>query len=185
ILARLGHRVTAADLSPGMIGRLRAKAAAARLPVEVVETAADTPPPGPLDAVVERHLVWTLPDPREALSTWRGVAPGGRLVLLESLWGSAADLPERLRVRGRRTLHRLRRDPPAHHDEYDPAVQAGLPLGTGTPPGELVELAEAAGWSAVRLRRLRDVEWAARCGLPPLDRLFGVTPRFAVAADDR
>src|SRR5579863_10068783 len=60
--ARLGHRVTALDLSPGMLARLRAAAAAEGLDVAVVTAPAHEPPDG-FDAVMERHVLWTLPDP--------------------------------------------------------------------------------------------------------------------------
>ena len=87
--ARLGHRVTALDLSPGMLGVLGRSARREGLDVDIVEGPADRPT-GNFDAVIERHLVWALPDPRAALGAWRTAAPGGRLVLLESLWGDAA-----------------------------------------------------------------------------------------------
>ena len=44
-------------------------------------------------------------------------------------------------------------------------------------------MAEAAGWTRPTLVRLRDVEWANRLGLSPLDRLIGPTPRFAIGAE--
>jgi hypothetical protein len=43
-------------------------------------------------------------------------------------------------------------------------------------------MAEAAGWSRPRLRRLADVEWAERCALPLPERLVGVSPRFVLTA---
>jgi SAM-dependent methyltransferase len=92
IAARLGHQVTALDLSPGMLARLRGKAADSGAHVEVVEGPADSPPPGPFDVVIERHVIWTLADPLGALSAWRAVAPEGRLVLLEGSWGEADPL---------------------------------------------------------------------------------------------
>jgi len=61
LLAAQGYRITALDLSPGMLGRLRAKAADRELQIETVEGDATHPPDGPYDAVVERHLLWTLP----------------------------------------------------------------------------------------------------------------------------
>ncbi|HJW58418.1 MAG TPA: class I SAM-dependent methyltransferase, partial [Actinomycetota bacterium] len=45
--ARLGHQVTAVDLSGGMLARLREHAARDGLVVETVEGAAETPPAGP------------------------------------------------------------------------------------------------------------------------------------------
>jgi SAM-dependent methyltransferase len=179
--ARLGHRVTALDLSSGMLDRLRAAAERDDLAVEAVEAAAESPPPGPFDAVVERHLLWTLPDPGAALAAWRGAAPAGRLVLFEGLWGRA-DPVEHLLEQTREGVRRLRREPDHHHDRYDPAVVEALPLAGGTHPDRLVELVEAAGWGPARLERLRDIEWARLLRQPPAARLLGVTPRFAVVA---
>jgi SAM-dependent methyltransferase len=179
--ARLGHRVTALDLSSGMLDRLRAAAGRDALPVEAVEAAAESPPPGPFDAVVERHLLWTLPDPGAALAAWRAAAPAGRLVLFEGLWGRA-DPVEHLLEQTREGVRRLRREPDHHHDRYDPAVVEALPLAGGTHPDRLVELVEAAGWGPARMERLRDIEWARLLRQPPAARLLGVTPRFAVVA---
>jgi SAM-dependent methyltransferase len=180
---RLGHRVTALDLSTGMLARLRATAERDRLTVEVVEGEAGSPPPGPFQAVVERHLLWTLPDPAAALAAWRAVAPGGRLVLFEGLWGRA-DPVEHLRQQTREGVRRLRREPDHHHDRYDPAVAEALPLAGGAHPDRLVELVEQAGWGPARLERLRDIEWTRLLRQPPAARLLGVTPQFAVVAGD-
>ena len=83
LAAELGHRVTALDISPGMLGHAERKAAERGVTLETVIGPADSPPEGPFDAVIERHLLWTLPDPSGALAGWRRVAPGGRMVLLE------------------------------------------------------------------------------------------------------
>lgn len=180
LAARLGHRVTALDLSTGMLERLRRAAAEEGLPIEVLEGPAHEPPSG-FDAVMERHLVWTLPDPAGTLAAWREAAPRGRLVLVESLWG-AVDPLARVRSSARHALRRLRGTPPEHHASYAPEVRGSLPLGTGTPPGRLVELARAAGWHAPQVERLRDVEWAERRAMPLPERLVGVAPRLAVTA---
>ncbi len=183
LLAREGYRVTALDLAPGMLAQLRAKAKGRGLEIEIVEGNAADPPRGDFDAVVERHLLWTLPDPRAALEAWRLAAPSGRLVLLESIWGSAAGPEERLRSRARALLRRLRKEPSDHHAEYDPDLRSELPLGSGTTPELLVALVESTSWGPARIERLRDVEWAVREALPGVvDRLVGVTPRFALIA---
>ncbi|MGH9063456.1 MAG: class I SAM-dependent methyltransferase [Acidimicrobiales bacterium] len=180
-MARLGHRVTALDLSSGMLGRLRASAGREGLDVAVVEGRADEPPEGPFGAVVERHLLWTLPDPGAALAAWRRVCPDGRLVVFEGLWG-AADPVEALRARARKGLRRLRGTPPDHHGHYDPGVLSELPLSRGTTPDLVVEAVERAGWGPARLEQLPDVAWARLLHQSPLERALRVTPQFLVRA---
>ena len=101
LLAREGYRVTALDLAPGMLAQLRAKAQRRSLSIEIVEGNAAEPPRDGYDAVVERHLVWTLPEPKSALEAWHRAGPTGTLVLLESTWGSDAGPEEQLRARAR------------------------------------------------------------------------------------
>ena len=183
--ARLGHYVTAIDLSPAMLGRLRTKAQASDLEVQVVVGPAEQPPEGPFDVVMERHLVWTLPNPAAALRAWRDVAPAGQLILFEGLWGTADPL-ERLRHTAKELLARTisaatRRPLPAgHHAEYSDELRRAMPLGSGTHPEALVNLVRDAGWTSPRLRRLRDVEWASTLDQPLVARLLGPQPRFAV-----
>lgn len=181
LAARMGHRVTAVDLAPAMLERLQAAARKARLEIETVEGRAEEPPDRTFDAVMERHVLWTLPDPAAALQRWREVAPSGRLVLVEALWGGV-NARERLRGRARVGLRQLRREAPEHHAEYPARIRRELPLGSGTRPGHLVRLVEGAGWPAPRLYRLRDVEWAERLSLPWPERVIGVSPRFILAA---
>jgi len=185
LLAAHGYDVTALDLSPRMLDRLRSKASAAGLDVRTHEGPADDPPAGDFTAVVQRHVLWTQRDPVRALDAWRRAAPTGRLLLLESAWGAAAGPADRVRIRARRRLRELRREPSSHHAELDPAVASTLPLAGGATPERLVEVVESSRWGAARVERLRDVEWAACRALPgSVDRLIGVPPRYAISAGD-
>lgn len=180
-MARLGHDVTALDLSSGMLARLVESAGRAGIDVSVVQGPAHEPPGGPFDAVTERHLLWTLPDPRAALAAWRSVAPTGRLLSFEGLWGGA-DPAQARRQQARTLVRRLRRIPPGHHAEYDPGIRDTLPLGAGTHPDKVVTAVEAAGWPAPRLERLRDVEWARLLAMPATERVLGTVPQYLVRA---
>jgi ubiquinone/menaquinone biosynthesis C-methylase UbiE len=183
LLARHGYTVSALDLSSAMLGRLKAKAAEAGLKIATVHGDATDTPLEEFDAIVERHVLWTVPEPRAALESWRRSAPSGRLVLLESLWGNAGGRAEQLRRSGHEALRRLRREEHAHHAEYSPELRRNFPLSGGATPEYLVSLVESTSWGAARVERLRDVEWATRQALPSLaDRLIGVAPHFAVVA---
>jgi ubiquinone/menaquinone biosynthesis C-methylase UbiE len=183
LLARHGYAVTALDLSAEMLGRLKAKADDAGLEVNTVHgNANDTPREG-FDAVVERHLLWTLPEPEDTLEAWHLSAPTGRLLLVESVWGEAGGRAEQLRRAGHEAMRRLRHGEHSHHAEYSAELRAHFPLAGGGTPDQLVQLVESTSWAAARVERLRDVEWAARQALPSLiDRLIGVAPHFAVVA---
>ncbi|WP_309095739.1 class I SAM-dependent methyltransferase [Streptomyces sp.] len=89
LAAEQGHRVTGVDLSTAMV-RLAREKLAGRDAVFLVGDAA-APPVGEqrFDAVLVRHVLWALPDPARALRHWYGLLrPGGRLVLVEGVWGS-------------------------------------------------------------------------------------------------
>ncbi|MFJ9587646.1 class I SAM-dependent methyltransferase [Streptomyces acidicola] len=91
LAAERGHRVTGVDLSPAMVDRARTKLAG-RAAVFLVGDAA-TPPVGEerFDVVLVRHVLWTLPDPERALRGWSALLrPGGRLVLIEGVWGTVS-----------------------------------------------------------------------------------------------
>lgn len=181
LLAAQGYQVTAMDLSAGMLDRLRAKAARQGLDVEIVRADAASPPDGPFDAVVERHLLWTLPDPAAALAAWRRAVPTGRLVLVEGTWGKTTGIPA-VQAEARRLARRFRGAEPGHHGHYTDRVVSALPHANGITPAEMVSLVEASPWGRARLERLRDVEWATLEGRSLLDQLLGTNPRWAVTA---
>ena len=181
LLAAQGYQVTAMDLSAGMLEKLRAKAARQGLDVEIVQADAASPPDGPSDAVVERHLLWTLPDPAAALAAWRQAVPTGRLVLVEGTWGETTGISA-VQAEARRLARRFRGHEPGHHGHYTDRVVSALPHANGITPAEMVSLVEASPWGRARLERLRDVEWATLEGRSLLDQLLGTNPRWAVTA---
>ena len=183
LAAELGHDVTALDLSSGMLDRAREKAAARRLDLTFVVGSASEPPPGPFDAILERHVLWTLPEPAAALTAWRDVAgPEGRLVLVEAIWGRQDPLAT-ARHRAAELARALLKVPDDHHAPYPSEVLERLPLSRMPSIEPLVHLVQDAGWRAARLRRLRDVEWARRLQQPwPLGWLEHL-PRYVLVAD--
>jgi len=182
IVAGLGHTVTAVDLSERMLDRLAAKASAQQLTVTTIHARADEVPRTDFDVVMSRHLLWTLPDPEGTLRAWRAAAPGGRLLLVESVWGDGQSGAERLRTRGRSLARRLAAAPSGHHAHYDESITGALPFAGGLAPERLVDLVQRAGWRAPRLRRLTSVEWILSRQQPWPDRLFGIQPVYALWA---
>jgi SAM-dependent methyltransferase len=182
LLAGQGYRVTALDLSPGMLARLRDKATHRGLSIETVESDALHPPEGPFDAVVERHLLWTLPDPAAALTAWHAAAPQGRLVVVEGSWGPRLTGTNALRARARRLAEQFRGARPDHHAEYSTRMTAALPHHRGLAVADVVALVQASPWGTARFERLRDVEWATTEGRGLLAELLGTVPHWAVVS---
>jgi ubiquinone/menaquinone biosynthesis C-methylase UbiE len=81
--------VVGVDLSSNMAEIARRKITAAGLDARFLVGDAADPPlrRRGFDAIVARHLLWTLPDPSAALRRWTSLSrPGGLIVLIEGLW---------------------------------------------------------------------------------------------------
>ncbi|WP_332684342.1 class I SAM-dependent methyltransferase [Bosea sp. (in: a-proteobacteria)] len=85
-LLSLGHKVTAIDFSEDMLARARAKHGdKARILPGDAERLLDEDES--YDALVTRHLVWTLTDPEGAFAEWfRVLRPGGKLLVIDGDW---------------------------------------------------------------------------------------------------
>ncbi|MGY0487476.1 class I SAM-dependent methyltransferase [Streptomyces sp. WG-D5] len=100
LAAERGHRVTGVDLAPNMLRLARRKLAGRDAAFLVGDASSPPVRKGAYDVVLARHVLWTLPDTGAVLRRWVSlVRPGGRLVLVEGVWGevSQAGIPaERL-----------------------------------------------------------------------------------------
>ncbi|MGX1787588.1 class I SAM-dependent methyltransferase [Bosea sp. NPDC055332] len=85
-LLSLGHKVTGIDFSEDMLARARAKHGDnARILAGDAERLLDDD--ASYDALVTRHLVWTLTDPEAAFAEWfRVLKPGGKLLVIDGDW---------------------------------------------------------------------------------------------------
>jgi ubiquinone/menaquinone biosynthesis C-methylase UbiE len=86
ILARLGHEVTGIDFSHEMLALSSTKAKKMGLKVRFIEGDAENIPlpSGSFDVVINRHLLWTLPNPKKAIREWtRLCKPGGKLIIID------------------------------------------------------------------------------------------------------
>lgn len=94
LLAEHGYEVSGIDLSEQMITTARTKLRDfPQVSLAVGDAGAPALPTGSFDAVLARHVVWALPDPRAGLRRWLELLkPGGRLVLVEGFWFTGAGL---------------------------------------------------------------------------------------------
>ncbi len=186
--ARLGYQVTALDLSPGMLARLREKAAAGGLAVEVVEGPAEQPPAG---RVRRRHRAPSGVDAARSSRDSAGVAEGrARRAAWSSSRGSGARPTPSSGCAGApavcwpRAVDRriVRSSGAATTPSTRPACGRSCPSARAPLRPRSASLVADAGWPAPRLYRLRDIEWASVLGLGLAGRVLGVPPRFAIVA---
>lgn len=99
LLAEMGHRVTGLDISEAMLEKAREKATPLDLSAEFKCGDAEELPfeDGTFDAVVGRHVLWTLPNPEKAVAEWeRVLRPGGRVIIIDGNWGANRSLSRRI-----------------------------------------------------------------------------------------
>ena len=98
IASQLGHRVTGLDLSTAMLAeaRIRAERCAANALFMSGDAVAPPLDEESLDAIICRHLLWTLREPQVALVNWhRLLRPKGRVVVIDGFWSAQAKPEER------------------------------------------------------------------------------------------
>ena len=133
-MAELGHTAVGIDLAEAMLAAAQRKAADSGLPVTFRHGDAEAPPHdgAPYNVILERHVLWTLPQPREAVRAWRALLkPGGLLILIEGIFAMSD-----------RTVY--------------PQLEAQLPLFGGRPGEELAALLAAEGFRETAVRPLMD-----------------------------
>ncbi len=158
LLAELGHEVVGIDLSKGMIEVAKQKARKLGVNVEFELGDAENLPfsDNSFDAVICRHLLWTLPNPQKAIEEWsRVVKPEGKVVAIDGKW-----FDNSISTKIRRSIGRLaiaiyeRRNPLRNH--YRKKISKMLPLHGGSDPEKVAEMFRGAGLSNVFVR---DLSW--------------------------
>ncbi len=174
LAAELGHEVVGIDLSTGMLAEARQKAAAAGLAIDFREADAEALPAGLVgfDAVLARHLLWTLPHPDRALQAWRDAArPGGLVAVIEGTHAGRRWPMSWATAGARRWVDWRHRHSPDRDHEYPDEAYAHLPLARQRDTRAVESLLRGAGLERVRVRRLGAVDRVERAHLPPAERL--------------
>ncbi len=129
LLAEMGYRVIGADWAASKIQQAKEKAAASKSPVhfEVQDAEKLTLESNAFDAVVSRHVLWTLSEPYAAALEWVRVAkPGGKVIV---------DIP------------RMGSHSGNHH--FGAEIGKSLPFYNGANPERIVEMLQKAGLTNV------------------------------------
>jgi ubiquinone/menaquinone biosynthesis C-methylase UbiE len=187
LLHGLGFDVTGLDWSDAMLERARAKAAARGAAIRFVLGDAERTLEAPesYDAIVTRHLVWTLVDPAAAFREWiRLLRPGGTVLVVDGDFVSP-NLVRRLigafeRLSGRSLQGHA---PDALKDSHRRILER-VHFSNGARAGDVAALLRDAGFASVAIdRRLGRIRREQARHLPWLRALERTTQhRYAVVA---
>lgn len=155
LLLFLGHKVTALDFSEEMLAVARQKHAGAEgLRFLLADAENPMEPDESYDAIVCRHLVWTLTTPGEAFAKWyRLLKPGGLLLFFDGNWAA----PTRIGWLASRAIAVLDSifgcDP--YYDgamsERHVSIMEQLPFGDGLTVERVLPLLNAAGFCDIMI----------------------------------
>lgn len=164
----LGHDVTALDFSEAMLAVAKAKhAGKERVRFLLADAESPMEPDGRYDAIICRHLVWTLTDPAKAFAEWhRVLKPGGILLVFDGDWAKRTGLGRLASWLIARIDRRY--GPDRHHDgamgKRHAAIMAELPFTDGLQPERILPLLATAGFGGFKILSHRPIARAQRRG---------------------
>ncbi len=173
LLAGMGHRVVGIDLSKKMLDRAASKAKAMAQAGHEVDAKfmigdAESPPfeNGSFDAIVTRHVLWTLPNPQNAVTGWkRALKEGGTLAVIDGLWNDGS-LETRLRRKVGELLILVFERNDISRDSYSPEMNATLPHSKGVSADTVRAYMENAGLRDIGTENLADLIKIQRRHMP-------------------
>ncbi|RVN37786.1 class I SAM-dependent methyltransferase [Sinorhizobium meliloti] len=166
VLLSLGHEVTALDFSEAMLAVARRKHAGNdRVRFILADAERTMEPDETYDAVVCRHLVWTLTEPEQAFAEWfRLLKPGGRLLVFDGDWSKPTPLGRLASIAVAALEQIIGHDP--HYDgamsERHATIMERLPFGDGLTVERLLPFIEEAGFENIELPSRRPIAAAQR-----------------------
>ncbi|MDQ1251445.1 MAG: hypothetical protein QG646_524 [Euryarchaeota archaeon] len=175
LFSEMGHRVTGIDISRNMLKVAKTKAETLKADIVFEEGDAETPDydTSSFDVVFNRHLLWTLPNPKMAVENWsRVLKKGGKVVIVDGVWDNGS-LRSRFRITASDLLTLIveRKDPRKGHGRYSNELKASLPHFGGAPLEKVKEYLSSTGFEKIRTFDLKDVREAQKEGMPLSERI--------------
>lgn len=168
VLAEMGHNVQGVDLSEKMLSRAREKAKASRLKVKFSLGDAERLKfdPGRFDALISRHVLWTLPHPDRAMEVWKRVVKvGGQVLVIDARWRDDSISSRSRRLASEVGMIFLERQNP-WKGWYPKDLNSALPHRYGLTSQEAKRYFERSGLKDVTLTDLHDIREIQKVGMP-------------------
>jgi ubiquinone/menaquinone biosynthesis C-methylase UbiE len=176
LFSEMGHEVKGIDISNQMLKIAKAKAEASKVDITFEEGDAENPPyeNGTFDIVFNRHLLWTLPNPIQAIQNWKRVLKnGGKVVIIDGVWDNGS-----VETKVRRTASELltffveRKNPKKGHCGYSKKLKSSLPLFGGAPLEKVKEYLLAQNFKEIQTFDLKEVRETQKERMPLSEKIF-------------
>ncbi|MBP1908870.1 class I SAM-dependent methyltransferase [Methanolobus bombayensis] len=158
ICAEMGHNVTAVDLSENMVKKAKENALKRSLEIDVMQGDAENLelPDSHFDVVMNKYLLWTLPEPGKALMEWKRILKqGGMIIAIDGDWHNDGILSKTLRkISNAIKVIRETKYPRIYNKHYDP-LKKELPL-FSLKPDEVKRYFKEAGFEDVNIERIEN-----------------------------
>ncbi len=189
ILAEMGHRVTGVDISEGMLEKARDNARAMNLDVNFRHADGERLPfeDESFDLLVNRHLLWTLPNPDEAIADWvRVINQDGRILSIDGAWFDPSlcasfrrGLSKAASLISEQKLSSLNS---AFENYYNP-IRKELPMYSQSKPDQICSVFKEAGLCNVSFEYLREIQKFQDSSASILQRIAHPKPTFLVTGE--
>ncbi|RZN36120.1 MAG: class I SAM-dependent methyltransferase [Methanosarcinales archaeon] len=164
IFAEMGHNVTGIDISKHMLEKSRNNASKLGLTLNLMHGDAENLPfeDETFDIVINRYLLWTMPNPGCAVDEWRRVVKsGGKILLIDGNWYDSTVIMRFRRLFGSIIAFITEKKNPFTFMGYYARIKDQLPFFNGSTPGDIANLFAGAGLKNVsvnNLEKLREFE---------------------------
>lgn len=185
LAAELGHLCTGIDISGEMLEiagkKIRENRKISGKVTFIYGDAEKLPfPDSSYDMVVNRHLLWTLPHPEQALSEWhRVLKPGGKILIINGVWSTFGWLNRALSLLGHLLIAAQERKNP-WSSNYPRELIREIPLFSKVKPESILAFVTECGFKNAKLVKMDDVEKEEKAAMPLRYRLAYRHERYAV-----
>lgn len=159
LLAEMGHYVSGIDLSEGMmaVGRKKAHDLGCNMVFEIGDAENPSFEMDSFDAVVNRHLLWTLLHPDTALESWyRVLKPEGTLLIIDGQWDDGSVLSG-FRKKLSTWLTPILEEHPHGKHGYSEEMKKALPNVNGVSAEAAHAYLEKAGFTNIAIHDLSQI----------------------------
>lgn len=185
IFSELGYSVVGLDLSEDMMNVAKEKTELRGRTIQYVKGDAENPlfDPESFDIIVNRHLLWTLPNPQKALKNWnRVLKPGGKIIIVDGVWDDKKTYTKVKRNIGQ-FLSKLTNPKKRHARIYSKDLEKALP-GIGGVPFERAKMyVQNAHFKNIRCKNMAHIRQNQYKRLKWYEKIYASSTYYLLSAE--